>query len=92
MGSIKQLLLRGTKYEMGVQYGREMKDELNASLLILKDFFMIKHSISWVKLIQKANIFYDKYPYSYQKFIKGVSDGASITFDGSGDFDVKGDL
>ena len=80
MNNIKILRLKGTKYNMGVEYGKQLKDELHISLSILKKFFIDNQNISFDKLLKKSEEFYNRYPLSYQKFIEGVAVGGDLSF------------
>ncbi|AWD32959.1 hypothetical protein Fsol_00152 [Candidatus Fokinia solitaria] len=77
--SIKRITLKGTKYEMGFQYGAVLQAELKTSLGIIKEFFIGKHHFSNDALLNKTNAFYERYPSSFQDFIKGVANGADLT-------------
>ncbi len=79
MQGIRTLVLNGTKYAMGIEYGKQLKLELLASLEILKEFFIQKHNLSIVQLLNQANLLYNKYPPSFQKFIKGLAKGSGIS-------------
>ena len=80
MNDIKILLLEGSKYDMGVKYGQQLKEELHISLLVLKDFFIEQNNIAFSCLLKKAEEFYQRYPLSYQKFIEGVVVGSGLSF------------
>ncbi len=81
MNDIRILVLEGTKYNMGIEYGKQLKEELHISLVILKEFFIDQQNISFDKLLNKAEEFYNRYPVSYQKFIEGVAIGSNLSFD-----------
>ena len=81
MNKIRTLVLSGTKYSMGIEYGKKLQFELNATLEILKQFFIQENNISLETLISKANEFYCRYPSSYQDFIKGISLGSKLSLD-----------
>ena len=81
MSNIRALVLTGTKYEMGIEYGKQLLLEMNATLEILTNFFTHQHGVSFEKLAAKADIFYQRYPASYQKFIEGVAEGSGLSLD-----------
>jgi hypothetical protein len=78
VSNIRIIALEGTKYKMGIEYGRQLALEMKLALDILYKFFIEEHKISLDKLIAKADQFYSKYPYGYQNFIKGVSYGSGL--------------
>lgn len=81
MSNIKLITLEGTKYRMGVEYGKQLVSEMKASLGILYKFFVNEHNVSLERLTAKADQFYQKYPFSYQQFIKGVAQGSGLSLD-----------
>jgi hypothetical protein len=55
-----------------------MKYEMIESLLILKNFYVNENTVPEKKLIDKSEVFFNKYPYNFQQFVNGVSDGSGI--------------
>jgi len=78
---IKTITLEGSKYNMGVEYGRQLAAEMRLSLDILYDFFITDHKVPMSKLVAKADQFYQKYPFGYQQFIKGMAEGSNLSID-----------
>lgn len=58
---------------------KQLFSEMKTSLEILYKFFIEEHDISLERLTAKADQFYQKYPYGYQQFIKGVSEGSGLS-------------
>ncbi len=81
MNDIRILVLEGTKYNMGIDYGKQLEEELHISLSILQKFFIEQRNISFDKLLEKSEEFYNRYPASYQKFIEGVAIGSNLSLD-----------
>lgn len=78
---INLLVLKGTQSQMGIKYGKIMRARLNEVLNILKEYYVAQHSVPYEKLVAKANVFYEKYPYPYQRFIKGMAQGSGLSID-----------
>jgi len=66
---------------MGVAYGKALESNLKAVYEILVDYYVDQQNIPLEKLAAKAELFYEKYPFSFQKFIDGVAEGAKITLE-----------
>jgi len=81
MNEIKIVHLSGTKYEMGIDYGRKLQAELKASLSILINYFCTNHQISFETLVNKAYKLYYRYPDSYKKFIEGITKSTGLSLD-----------
>jgi hypothetical protein len=79
MNNIRIIRLEGSKYAMGLEYGKQLASEMRASLDILYKFFIEENNISLEKLTVKANQFYQRYPFCYQRFIQGISEGSGLT-------------
>jgi hypothetical protein len=77
---IDVLVLKGSYGDMGIQYGNQMKQKLEASLEILKNHYEIQHKIPYKKMIERADDFYNRFPVTYPMFIAGVAQGADISF------------
>lgn len=75
---INVLYISGSKQEMGYQYGTMMKNKLEASYEILINYYVDENRIPYLKLLGKAELFFEKYPYSYQKFIEGIAVGSNL--------------
>jgi hypothetical protein len=75
------VVLTGSRKEMGVSYGKLLEHKLKAVYQILTDYYVGEKNISEDRLARKADLFFEKYPYSYQMFLKGVAEGANITLD-----------
>lgn len=79
--SIKSLSLSGSRFQMGVSYGTQLKDELYGALDTLKDFFINQHNVTYEQMVQKSNLFYDRYSQSYKYFLEGISNATGLTSD-----------
>lgn len=78
LDKIKTIHLYGSKYDMGVQYGTHLKQELLSSFQIIENYFVKQMKLSTNQLVTEAELFFSKYPYSYQQFLEGISKGSSI--------------
>ncbi|MDA0910755.1 MAG: C45 family autoproteolytic acyltransferase/hydrolase [Proteobacteria bacterium] len=78
---IKVIHLYGSKHEMGIQYGHHLKNDLLISFHIIQNYFIEQGGLSIERLTKKAELLFSKYPYSYQKFLEGISTGSSIDID-----------
>ncbi len=78
-GTIQTIVLHGTHQQMGDQYGRSFKKELHEALMIIKNYYINQHGVSYSQLQAQANLFYERFPRTYQKLIEGVAKGAEIT-------------
>lgn len=81
MSNIRTLVLKGTKHNMGIEYGKKLNSELLISLKIMKKFFIEENYIAFEKLLQNANLFYARYPFGFQKFIQGIAIGSGLSLD-----------
>lgn len=81
MSNVRILSLRGTKYNMGVEYGKQLNPELIISLNIIKQFFIIENNITFNALNHSADLFYSRYPFGFQRFIQGVANGSELSLD-----------
>jgi len=77
-GNITTLVLHGTYKEMGFQYGQAMKDALNQTLTILKDYYINKEHMSYEDLCKQGENFYNKFPKRYQLFIQEEAKGSGL--------------
>ena len=73
------VVLSGSKSEMGMAYGRALGANLKTVYGILIDYFVTEKKVPLSKVANRAELFFEKYPYSYQKFIEGMAEGANIT-------------
>lgn len=80
-GDIPVLVLRGSHQQMGIQYGQTMQNELQQTLLILKDYYISQHGVPYDQLVAKADAFYGRFPINFQVFIQGVAQGANLSLD-----------
>lgn len=79
MSSIRTLVLKGTKHNMGIEYGKQLNSELLISLKIMKKFFIEENHIAFEKLFQNADLFYSRYPFGFQRFIQGIAIGSDLS-------------
>jgi hypothetical protein len=75
---IKTLTLRGSRQEMGQQYGAALRSELRQALAILEDYYVKQRGVPFTRLQAQAELFYDRFPWSYQMFILGVAQGSGL--------------
>lgn len=73
--------LSGTKRQMGKQYGEQLESNLKQVYDILINYYVEERGVKMSTIAAKAQLFYDKYPYSYQQFIKGMAEGAKLTLE-----------
>ena len=78
-GSIQTIILQGSLRQMGLLYGQNFRNELSEVLTILKDFYIIEKGVPYSKLQHQAELFYDRFPVSYQRFILGESEGSGLS-------------
>jgi hypothetical protein len=78
---ITVLVLRGSHYEMGMEYGKQMADKLRAVLDILKRYYVNDHGVPYSRLVEKAGKFYARYSFNYQPFIDGMARGSGLSLD-----------
>jgi len=78
---IKVVSLKGSHREMGRQYGLLLSSQLEEVLQILKDFYVEQHQLPYEKLVTKADLFYQRYSYSYQLFIQGIAETSGLSLD-----------
>lgn len=77
-GNIPVVLLQGNYKQMGIQYGQLLHDELQQSLLILKNYYITQQGIPWEKMIAQGELLYERFPFNFQIFIQGIAEGANI--------------
>jgi hypothetical protein len=80
-GPIQTIVLRGSHEHMGHQYGEQLKAELKDALNILNDFYTRQHGIPYADLVKHADLLYQRFPLTYQRFIMGVAEGAGLSLD-----------
>jgi len=80
-GKINIVNVYGSHSEMGFQYGTAMKMQLGKALSLLKNYYIEEHGITYSQLSERADMFFQRYSYSYKLFIEGIakSSGLSIT-------------
>lgn len=81
VGDINVVKLRGSHKEMGYQYGILMQQKMQDTYDLLEDFYIKQHHVPFSKIVDKVNIFYDRYSYSYQRFVEGMAEGSGLTLD-----------
>ena len=79
--NIQTNVLHGSHYEMGVEYGQAMQQQMQKTLSILEDFYIAQHALTHDALVKQASLLYNRFPVSYQKLIQGAADGAKISLD-----------
>lgn len=73
--------LSGSHVDMGYQYGSLLKEQLHNVLEILVQYFIVLQGVEYSQLVQQANLFNDRYSYSYQQFLEGISQGSGLSLD-----------
>jgi len=77
---VKILHLNGSYYDMGYQHGYLLKNEINANMRILFNFFE-EMGFSYSTLIDSMNILIDYIPERYMLEIQGIADGSESSFE-----------
>eukprot|EP01084_Bolivina_argentea_P168503 292204_1 len=77
-GNISVVNLYGNHYEMGVQYGSLLENELKISLDIILDFFMNENGMTYQQLTEQSSTFHLRYSYSYSFFLNGISNASGL--------------
>jgi hypothetical protein len=77
-GAIPVVVLSGNYQDMGKSYGEDFKNDLYTELGILENYYMTENHVSYGELVAQSNLLYDRFPYSYQLFLKGVSEGSGL--------------
>lgn len=73
------LVLKGSYAQMGKQYGRLMKDELNKMYdLAIKRDFVETQKLSYDVLREASLKFYDAYPARFKAIVDGMAEGSGI--------------
>lgn len=68
-------------YNMGYMYGATLKNELNETLTILKEFYN-KENVSYDKVVAQAELFFERYKsIFFRDFLHGMAKGSSLTMD-----------
>lgn len=80
-GSIQTIVLQGSHHHMGIEYGKTFRRELNDALSIIKDYYITKNRLSYKKLQDQAERFYQRFPLNYQKFIIGMALGSELSLE-----------
>jgi hypothetical protein len=80
-GNITVIKVQGTHYEMGVQYGSALQTEMQQALLLLENYYVRDHGVPYQRLLNQADAFYARFPYSYQVFMQGIAEGAGMNLD-----------
>jgi hypothetical protein len=75
------IVLSGTKTQMGFRYGELMADRLRQAYEILINFYVNENHIPFESVASKAQVFYNKYPHSYQQFLQAEARGANLTLE-----------
>lgn len=77
IGSISVLNLKGNSYfEIGVEYGRLLKNELHSALKILLS--SRKNNTNEDDLVNLAELFHSKYSNMFEHFIDGIAQGSGL--------------
>ena len=79
--NVSVVVLEGTMSEMGVQYGTLLKKDLAATLQILLEYYRDQKGFSEAQIAQQADKFFTRFPSNIQSFVKGMAQGANISFD-----------
>ncbi len=77
---VKILHLNGLYYDMGYQHGYLLKDEIQANMRILFNFFE-KRGFSYGTLVESLNITKDYIPERYLLEMQGIANGSDSSFE-----------
>lgn len=77
-GPIKVQVLKGSSLEMGIEYGANLKEELNQALGIIEDFYIVQHKVTYAQLKERAEQLYKRFPEEYKTFLTGVAVGSGL--------------
>jgi hypothetical protein len=75
----KVIVVRGNYHQMGVEYGKDSKEDLESVFNILEFFFVQQNRVSLSKMAEAADRFYQKFPYSFQQMMEGISIGSGLS-------------
>lgn len=79
---VTKLCLRGDDlFTMGFDYGTVLKQELNATLTTLTDYYQDFENANLDAMVAKAKVFMTRYSYAFTDFLKGVAVGSKLTFE-----------
>ncbi|MBY0379569.1 MAG: hypothetical protein K2P99_04100, partial [Burkholderiales bacterium] len=77
---IPVLVLHGSSFDMGYQYGIQFKQELFSVLSILKDYYIGHKHLTYNALVNHAELLYNRYPRSFQTFLQAEAKGSGLRF------------
>ncbi|WP_150468071.1 C45 family autoproteolytic acyltransferase/hydolase [Francisella sp. SYW-9] len=72
-------ILKGSSYEMGREYGQQMRPQMLKSLKIIEDYYIKQKGLTYNDLLKQANELYKRFPNSYKSILKGTARGAKIS-------------
>lgn len=84
MKYVKEIILSGTPYEMGLKYGKEAKEEIALSIRSYSALFKCQKKISWEKAQEICRRYLpaiEKLGAAYIDEMQGVADGAGVSFE-----------
>ncbi len=82
--SVKQIVLTGSAYEKGLCYGRECRNEITAGLENYRRLFLKEKRMTWETAREAARRFLPFLTGQYDEYLeemRGIADGARVTFD-----------
>ncbi|MED7787949.1 C45 family autoproteolytic acyltransferase/hydolase [Francisella sp. 19X1-34] len=72
-------ILKGSNYEMGVEYGQQMRQQMSESLKIIENYYIKQKGLTYNDLFKQANELYKRFPDKYKSILKGAAKGANIS-------------
>lgn len=72
---IRVIVISGSKRDMGLQYGKSMKDKMLQNLNILKKYSS-KYQVPYQKLVDESHSLFLTFDESYQNFIESIAEGS----------------
>jgi hypothetical protein len=72
-------ILKGSNYEMGKEYGMQMRPQMLESLKTLENYYIKQKGLTYNDLFKQANELYKRFPDNYKSLLKGAAKGAKIS-------------
>lgn len=79
-GAIRLLSLSGSHFDMGYQYGQSMASPLEKALDVILDYYRERNGVPYDKILRAAEAFTQRFSYSYDLFIRGISAGSGLSY------------
>ncbi len=65
----------------GINTENLMYNALYGAFATLEDYFVTKNNMTYENMIEQANVFYERYSYTYSFFLKEMARGSDLTLD-----------